>query len=97
MKAVYSPRAIKDLKRIAEYLKERSPRGATAVGRRIEVAVKNLLEFPGLGTPVSEREGVRVMPLVRYPYLVFYEVIGDELIVLHIRHGARQPIEPDEL
>jgi len=39
---------------------------------------------------------VRVMPLGRYPYILFYTAAGDELIVLHIRHGSRKPPESDE-
>jgi hypothetical protein len=31
------------------------------------------------------------MPLGRYPYLIFYTAIDEELFVLHIRHGARKP------
>jgi hypothetical protein len=37
------------------------------------------------------------MPLGRYPYLLFYTLSGEELIVLHVRHGARQPIDPHRL
>lgn len=37
------------------------------------------------------------MPLVEYPYLIFYTVMPDEIVVLHIRHSARRAIEPTEL
>jgi hypothetical protein len=37
------------------------------------------------------------MPLGRYPYLIFYTISGDELSILHVRHGARKPIEPESL
>ena len=46
---------------------------------------------------MDQRPSVLVMPLGRYPYLVFYEVVGDEVQILHIRHSARRPVEPDEL
>jgi toxin ParE1/3/4 len=26
-----------------------------------------------------------------YPYLIFYEVAGDEIVVHAVRHGARDP------
>jgi plasmid stabilization system protein ParE len=38
----------------------------------------------------TERPGVRRVPLVRYPYLIFYKVLGDEVIVLRVVHGARK-------
>jgi len=28
--------------------------------------------------------------MVRYPYLIFYKVIGDEAVVLSVTHGARR-------
>jgi toxin ParE1/3/4 len=39
----------------------------------------------------SHREGVRVAPLGRYPYKIFYRVAGDTVEILHIHHAARQP------
>ena len=37
---------------------------------------------------------IRVLPIVHYPYVVFYEVLEDEVVVHHIRHGRRAPPEP---
>jgi addiction module RelE/StbE family toxin len=97
MNVTWSPEAIADLGEIADYLKARSPRGAAAVGERIEEVVSLLAQHPGIGRVLEQRPSVRVMPLGRYPYLVFYEVVGNELQILHIRHGARRQVEPDEL
>lgn len=97
MRVIYSPRAIADLAGIADYLVARNPQGALAVERRIREVVSLLAEFPGIGRVVEQRPAVRVMPLGRYPYLVFYTVRDDELFVIHIRHGARKPIQPAEL
>jgi toxin ParE1/3/4 len=97
VKATYSPRAIADLHDIASYLTSRSPAGARAVERRIRKTVALLAEFPGAGRALEQRPAVRLVPLGRYPYLIFYTVSGDELIILHVRHGARKPIEPENL
>lgn len=97
MKIAYSPRAISDLTGIADYLVERSPQGALAVERRIREAVARLAEFPSIGREVTQRPGVRVIPLGRYPYSIFYKVIADELVILHVRHSSRRPVEADEL
>ena len=97
MKVSYSPRAIADLIENSEYLKSRSPQGAFAVGRRIEEVVERLAEFPGMGRVLEQRPTVRVVPLGRFPYLIFYESIEDELIILHVRHGAHKPVEQGEL
>jgi toxin ParE1/3/4 len=97
VKIVYSPRAIADIIDIADYLKARSPTGAHAVQLRIERSIALLAEFPGAGRTLAQRPQVRVMPLGRYPYLIFYTVSGEVLTVLHIRHAARQPVDPERL
>lgn len=39
---------------------------------------------------------MRMLSLVRYPYLIFYRTKGDEIEILHIRRGARQRPEFDQ-
>jgi plasmid stabilization system protein ParE len=97
MKTVYSPRAVSDLAAIADYLTERSLQGALVVERRIREVLDRLAEFPRMGRELTQRPGVRVMPLGRYPYLIFYTALENELLVLHIRHASRRPLEHDEL
>jgi plasmid stabilization system protein ParE len=46
--------------------------------------------FPHGFQEVAERPGVRRVPLVRYPCLVFYKIIAEEVIVLRVVHGARK-------
>lgn len=95
MKIAYSPRAVADIASIADYLIVRSPQGALAVERRFREVVDRLAEFPGMGRELAQRSSVRVMPLGRYPYLIFYTVIENELVVLHVRHGSRKPLKND--
>jgi toxin ParE1/3/4 len=97
MKIAYSPRAVADIASIADYLTERSLQGALAVERRIREVIDRLAEFPGMGRELTQRPGVRVMPLGRYPYLIFYTALENELLVLHVRHASRRPLEHDEL
>jgi toxin ParE1/3/4 len=78
-------------------LTPRSPSGALAVERRIRRTVALLADFPGAGRALEQRPTVRVMPIGRYPYLIFYTVSDRELTILHIRHGARKPIDADDL
>jgi plasmid stabilization system protein ParE len=52
-------------------------------------------QFPHGYQEVAERPGVRRVPMVRYPYLIFYKVQDDEVVVLRIVHGARK--EPWEI
>jgi addiction module RelE/StbE family toxin len=97
MKIAYSSRAVADIASIADYLIERSPQGALAVEQRIREVVGRLAEFPGMGRELAQRASVRVMPLGRYPYLILYTVIENELNVLHVRHGSRTPLRGEEV
>ena len=89
MKVTYSARAVADLAEIGSYLAERTPSGAVAVEHRIHTVVELISDFPSSGRMVVARPAVRVIPLGRYPFLIFYKTMDDELIILHIRHAAR--------
>ena len=88
LKIRLTPRAIADLDDIRAYLTERNPRGAERVRQRIEQAIATLAEFSKIGRP-THLAGVSVATVLRYPYLVYYTVSGRELLILHIRHAAR--------
>lgn len=96
MKVRLDPRAVCDLDEIRTYLVVRSPGGAERVRQHIAETLERLGDFPFLGRETDE-PGVRVLPLTRYPYLIFYAVLSDTVAVLHIRHGAREPLDPGGL
>jgi toxin ParE1/3/4 len=97
MKVRFSPRAVADLTGIADYLAARNRQAARGVEGRIREVLDRLTEFPAMGRTLAQRPAVRVMPLGRYPYLNFYTAVDEELLVLHIRHGAQKPLGPAEL
>jgi toxin ParE1/3/4 len=97
VKVAYSPRAVTDLAEIGSYLAERSPPAAVRVERRIRALVDLIAYFPAIGRTLADRPSVRVMPVGSYPFLVFYQALDDELIILHIRHAAREPLDPNQL
>lgn len=96
MKVRYSKRAVADLIGIADYIRGRNPRAAEAVEKRIRASIGQLAIFPFSGRPTDD-PSVRMFPIVRYPYLVFYEVFEGEVIVHHIRHGRRRPVDPGKV
>jgi plasmid stabilization system protein ParE len=93
MNVVYAPRALRDLESIAAYLVERNPAGAINVLGAIKSSVDTLSFFPQIGRLV-DNAGHRRVPVLRYHYLIFYRVAGDELLILHIRHASLRPIDP---
>lgn len=90
MRIRYTLRARADLDEIRAYLRERNPRAAATVLSTIRRRVVWLAEFPFMA-PETDEPGVRVLPIVRYPYRVYYNVAGGEVRILHIRHTRRQP------
>jgi toxin ParE1/3/4 len=50
-----------------------------------------LEEFPLIGHITDEAE-VRVLSVVRYPFLIFYAIdaANDEIVILHVRHTAQE-------
>jgi plasmid stabilization system protein ParE len=34
------------------------------------------------------------VPILRYPHVIFYRIADNELLILHIRHTSRRPIDP---
>ncbi|MBI3515977.1 MAG: type II toxin-antitoxin system RelE/ParE family toxin [Proteobacteria bacterium] len=90
MKVRYAETALRELDGIFAYLHERNRSAAVAVVDRIERLVELIGELPFIGH-LTDEEGIRMMPVVRYPFLIFYAVSDttDEVVILHIRHAAR--------
>jgi toxin ParE1/3/4 len=88
MKLRYAPRARNDIADIHTYISEHNPQAAIAVVRAIRATASLLVRHPGVGRD-TEIAGIRVLAVARYPYLVYHSIIGDNLIVVHVRHGSR--------
>jgi addiction module RelE/StbE family toxin len=95
MRVIYTLRASRDLDHIHAYIANRHRRAATAVSAAIRKLADGLAEFPLIGHP-TDAESVLVLTLDRYPFRIFYRVVGDEVQILHIRHGARGPWQAPE-
>jgi toxin ParE1/3/4 len=90
MRVRYTPRARADLEEIFEYLKTRQPAAIQSVASAIERQIGWLCSFPYMA-PATDEPGVRELTLSRYPYKIYYEVVDDEVRVLHVRHTRRKP------
>jgi toxin ParE1/3/4 len=95
MRIEYAKRATSDLKMIGRYyLDSAGPIVAAAIEARIREVVVRVGRAPQTGRPIVQRPGVRVVLLLRYPYKIFYRVLGDTIRIVHIRHTSRGPWEP---
>jgi toxin ParE1/3/4 len=88
MNVRYTDTALREIDSIFAYVADRDAAAAGRIVMRVEQLVSRLAEFPFLGHVADEPE-VRVLPLGRYPYWVFYRVGSEEVAILHVRHAAR--------
>ncbi len=92
MNVAYTPRAAADLVQIGAYSRKAfGPAVAAALETFIRATLARLAVAPESGQRVPQRPGVRAVPLVRYPFKIFYTVRGDTITNLHIRQAARRP------
>ncbi|GJE68940.1 type II toxin-antitoxin system RelE/ParE family toxin [Methylorubrum podarium] len=90
MRLRYTPDAAAELDAVLAYIAERSPQGARRVQRRIRTVIDLLLEHTRSGRP-TRLPRMRRIVATPYPYPIFYEASEDDLIILGIRHAARDP------
>jgi plasmid stabilization system protein ParE len=90
MKVRWSETALSEIDDIFSYIFQRNQSAATLVTRRVEDLVNLLGEFPLLGHVTDEAE-VRILSVVRYPFVIFYTINNatQEVVILHVRHTAQ--------
>ena len=78
---------------VAYYLNEGSEQAALGFIDALEQAYAHLSRHPATGSPRYAHElnlpGLRVWPLKRYSYLIFYLEHDDHIAVWRVLHGQR--------
>jgi toxin ParE1/3/4 len=70
VKVSFAPRARNDIADIHAWLSERSVTVTVAVISAIRSSADLIGEYPGIGR-ATNIDGVKALPVVRYPYLVY--------------------------
>jgi toxin ParE1/3/4 len=83
---------MRDVWRAYDYVMEFNPRAAQQMADALLSAGDSLEQFPHRGRPVRGT-GMRELVSVD-PYIIRYEVDGDDVVILRVRHGARRPTNP---
>jgi toxin ParE1/3/4 len=90
MKVVYTDEALANLDEILDYIETHYPTIYPAFERRLRSVVARIGAWPESAEAVAERPGVRAVPLIRYPYKIFYQIANETVEILHIHHAARR-------
>jgi len=86
---IFSENAIRDLIRMQEFLREKSPEAALRARNTILASLNSLIDFPEANRPVSEVPGHRELVIkfgsggyvARYHY-----TFGSDVVVLFVKH-----------
>ncbi len=90
MKIRYPLPALADLDSTLDYIASVSPHGAKRVQQRIQSVINLLSMHPEIGSRTDD-PAIRRLTTPPYPFLIFYEIASDEIIIHAIRHAARNP------
>jgi toxin ParE1/3/4 len=77
-----------DLADIVECIRKDDPAAARRVAQTIFGSVAGLRTFPSRGR-IGLAENTRELVFAPWPYIAVYEIIGDQVQVLRIRHAAQ--------
>lgn len=92
-KVRFSPAAVDDMDEIFSYISKENVVAAETLLEKLDQQIKDLSDFPNKGSVLLEEEysiiqrGYRF--IVVHPYLVFYRIMGDTVIIHRILHGRR--------
>jgi len=89
---ILSPRAEDDLKAIAAYYVDKSPRAARTLLGDLQAGIAHIAAYPLAGTPRPElaMDDLRIRSHVVRGYVISY-VEGDPLLIARILHGSSDP------
>jgi toxin ParE1/3/4 len=84
-------RAAAQIEQALDYIEVESVQGANRLRERLRTLFLLLEQHPYAGQ-ATDLPGVRRLTVSSYPYLIFYRVTGEEVIVQRMRHTSRRPL-----
>lgn len=99
MQLEYSERALDDIERLADFLREAAPEAADATGDIIADALQILPRHPFIGRPFGGELRELVISRGRSGYIALYHVDDEagQVLVLAIRHQRESGYHPSDL
>lgn len=101
-KVLFTDRAFRDLDEAYQWIADRSPETAIRWYNGFVDALLSLQEFPercqlAPETPKLAGEVRQFLHGKRHSYRALFTIHGNQVVVHHIRHSARDAVEPDDL
>ena len=91
MQVIWSPASLRQIEEIHDYIALDNPIAAVRMAELLHQAGESLEMFPNRGRPVP---GTRMRELIVRPYIIRYQVDGNRVLIVRVRHGARRPTNP---
>lgn len=92
-KIKYAPAAVDDMDEIFSYISQDNITSAEMMLEKINRGIAKLAEFPNMGSVLSDEEYTLIQRGYRFivvqPYLVFYRITNNTIIIHRILHGRR--------
>lgn len=98
-RVILSPAALRDLQRLRDFLRPKSPEAAQRAASAIVKAVQVLSLQPGVGRPAEDLgTEFRELPIDfgSTGYLALYRQRGDDVVVLALRHQLEDDYQAPE-
>jgi len=99
---IVTPAAEYDLRLIYRYIRKQAPLAAKAWIKGARAAIKTLAAIPERAHPAPEAASFAapIRELLygkgnRGTYRILFTVVDGTVFVLHVRHGSRLPLEPE--
>ena len=83
----YSPEFHADVLAATAWYDQRNPLLGTDFILKIEQAVCEILDAPERRTDLEY--GIRYWPIERFPYVVFYDITEDEILIVGVMHTSQ--------
>ncbi|GMX61796.1 type II toxin-antitoxin system RelE/ParE family toxin [Paenibacillus elgii] len=89
----YTPAAVDDLDEIFSYITQDNLQNAEKMLEKLNREIGGLADFLPMGSVLSEDDYTLIQRGYRFivvsPYLIFYRIINNEVIIHRILHGRR--------
>jgi toxin ParE1/3/4 len=89
MEIIWRQVALAGIEQARRYVAEHNPAAAERIFEAILLAARRLAVMPSLGRP-GRVPGTRELIVIGTPYIVAYAVLGNQVNILAVQHGARE-------